>query len=106
MRNFFLGVRKRIGKLDAEQLREQYRLIADEADFLDTLFLANSEGIIVLGEHGEVVKSNPAARYLLGMEPSDALPALNIQRLVAQKRLVQRQHQHTALERAPHSGKT
>lgn len=86
MRNFFHGVRKRIGKLDAEQLREQYRLIADEADFLDALFLANSEGIIVLGERGEVVKSNPAAHALLGMEPVDALPSLEIPLGIASKR--------------------
>ncbi len=86
MRDFFRGVRKRIGKLDAEQLREQYRLIADEADFLDALFTANSEGIIVLGEHGEAVKSNPAARALLGMEPADALAQLEIPLGVASKR--------------------
>lgn len=86
MRNFFQGVRKRIGKLDAELLREQYRLIADEADFLDALFLENSEGIIVLGERGEVVKSNPAARSLLGMEPVDALPSLEIPLGIASKR--------------------
>lgn len=86
MRNFFRGVRKRIGKLDAEQLREQYRLIADEADFLDALFLANSEGIIVLDERGEVVKSNPAAKFLLGMEPADALPSLEIPLGLASKR--------------------
>lgn len=86
MKDFFRGVRKRIGKLDAEQLREQYRLIADEADFLDALFLTNSEGIIVLGECGELVKSNPAARSLLGMEPAVALPSLEIPLGVASKR--------------------
>ena len=76
MRNFFKGVRRRIGKLDAAQLREQYNLIADEADFLDTLFLANSEGIIVLDDRGLVAKSNPAAAQLLGMKPEDALESL------------------------------
>lgn len=86
MKDFFRGVRKRIGKLDAEQLREQYRLIADEADFLDALFLTNSEGIIVLDERGEIVKSNPAARALLGMEPADAIASLEIPLDVASKR--------------------
>ena len=86
MKDFFRGVRRRIGRLDAEQLREQYRLIADEADFLDALFLANSEGIIVLGGRGELLKSNPAARSLLGMEPADALASLDVPLGVASKR--------------------
>ena len=32
MKDFFKGVRKRIGKLSAEKLREQYELVADEFD--------------------------------------------------------------------------
>ena len=86
MRNFFRSVRKRIGRLDADQLREQYNLIADEADFLDTLFTANSEGIIVLDEQGEVAKSNPAARALLGMDVASALNSLEIPLGKASKR--------------------
>ncbi len=78
MRNFFKGVRKRIGKLDAEQLREQYTLIADEADFLEKLFMANSEGIIVLDENGNAIKSNTAARELLGMDPAAVVENLAI----------------------------
>lgn len=78
MKDFFRGVRKRITKLDATQLREQYELIADEADFLDTLFTANSEGIIVLDSRGEVVKYNPAAKALLGMSPENAVKDLAI----------------------------
>ncbi|MBR4603298.1 MAG: ATP-binding protein [Kiritimatiellae bacterium] len=86
MRNFFKGVRKRIARLDAEQLREQYRLIADEADFLEALFTANSEGIIVLGENGELVRSNPAARELLGMQVDSAMRSLEIPLGKASKR--------------------
>ena len=78
MRNFFRGVRKRIGKLDAGLLREQYELIADEADFLETLFATNSEGIIVLDDQGSAIKSNPAAKALLGMEPEDAVNDLAV----------------------------
>lgn len=85
MRSFFKGVRKRIGRLDAEQLREQYNLIADEADFLEALFTANSEGIMVLDERGALVKSNPAAKALLGMEPDDALKTLAVPLGVASK---------------------
>ena len=76
MRSFFKGVRRRIGKLDAEQLREQYNLIADEADFLETLFLTNSEGVIVLDQHGIALRNNPAAETLLGMDVAQALKFL------------------------------
>lgn len=88
MRNFFKSVRKRIGKLDAAQLREQYDLIAEEAEFLDKLFLANSEGIIVLDETGHVLKSNPAASDLLGMKPENALDSLDVPLGRASKREV------------------
>lgn len=88
MRNFFKGVRRRIAKLDAAQLREQYALIADEADFLDKLFIVNSEGIIVLDENGSVVKSNPAAQTLLGMAPENAVASLEIPLGRASKREV------------------
>ena len=76
MRNFFRGVRRHIGRLDANQLREQYEIIADEADFLETLFVSNSEGIIVLDPTGKIVRHNPAATSLLGMEPAQALEFL------------------------------
>ncbi len=78
MKSFFQSVRKHIDKLDASRLREQYALISDEVDFLDTLFETINRGIIVLDENGGIVRSNPAARTLLGMSPEDALPALDI----------------------------
>lgn len=86
MRDFFKGVRKRIGKLDAEQLREQYRLISDEADFLEMLFATNSDGIIVLDEKGVAVRHNPSARALLGMDVAAALETLEVPLGVASKR--------------------
>ncbi len=78
MRDFFKGVRRRIGKLDAEQLREQYRIISEEAEFLETLFSTNSDGIIVLDEKGAPMRANPAARELLGMAVADALKWLEV----------------------------
>ena len=78
MKSFFDGVRRHIGNMDAEHLREQYRRLSDEVSSLDTLFSTISQGIIVLDERGEVAKSNPAARELLGMDPEDALPMLAI----------------------------
>lgn len=78
MKDFFKGVRRRIDKLDADHLREQYTRLSEEALFLDTLFSTITQGIIVLDEEGEIVKSNPAARELLGMNPAEALPSLSI----------------------------
>ena len=38
MKSFFDGVRRHIGNMDAEHLREQYRRLSDEVSSLDTLF--------------------------------------------------------------------
>ncbi|MGN0855155.1 MAG: sensor histidine kinase [Kiritimatiellia bacterium] len=76
MKDFFKGVSRHIGKMDAERLREQYARLSEEAISLDTLFQTIAQGILVLDETGAIVKSNPAAKELLGMDPVDALPAL------------------------------
>ncbi len=86
MKDFFNGVRRHIGKMDAEHLREQYARLSDEAAFLDTLFQTIAQGIIVLDANGAIIKSNPAARDLIGMRPEDALPALAIPLGKASKR--------------------
>lgn len=86
MKDFFKGVRRHIGKLDAEHLREQYDLLSEETTFLETLFRTIAQGIIVLDQNGNLVKSNPAARELLGMEPANALEALAIPTGRASKR--------------------
>ena len=78
MNDFFKGVRRHIDKLDADHLREQYARLSEEALSLDTLFQTIAQGIVVLDEHGTVLKSNPAARELLGMNPAEALPTLAI----------------------------
>ena len=78
MKDFFKGVRKHIGKLDASQLREQYGLGADELAHYDMIFQAMSEGILVTDRSGGITKSNPAARKLLGMAPEDILPSLEL----------------------------
>ena len=78
MKDFFKGVRRHIGKLDAEHLREQYARLSEEAVSLETLFKTIAQGIIVLDECGSIVKSNPAAKDLLGMDPADALTALAV----------------------------
>ena len=78
MKDFFKGVRKHIGKLDAEHLREQYALVADEFARLELLVQTLREGIICIDGDGRVVRSNPAAKELLGLDPGDALADLEL----------------------------
>jgi signal transduction histidine kinase len=78
LKNFFKSVRRHIGKLDAGQLREQYHLISDEAEFFDLILGTLDRGILVLDERGDLKFSNPAVKVLLGMEPSQAVGALAI----------------------------
>jgi len=86
VKEFFKSVRRHIGRLDAEHLREQYGRISDEMSFFDTLFRTIAQGIIVLDPNGLVMKSNPAAKDILGMEVEDALESLGIPLGVASKR--------------------
>ena len=76
VKNFFEGVRKHIGKMDAEHLRVQYGLVADELARSEMLFRTLKEGLVRLDADGLVVQSNPAARELLGMEPAEILPKM------------------------------
>ena len=79
MKNFFKSVRRHIGKLDAGQLREQYNLISDEAEFFDLILGTLDRGILVIDdEHGEVKFSNAAVKTLLGIAPIEAVEALAI----------------------------
>ena len=52
MKNFFKGVRRRIDKLDAAHLREQYKLVADEYARTDMLIHALKEGIVRINADG------------------------------------------------------
>ena len=78
MKDFFKGVRKHIGKLDAAHLREQYEIVSDELARSEMLLHALNEGIVLLDRRGNVLRHNPAAKRLLGMEPADALEMLSL----------------------------
>ena len=78
MKDFFKGVRKHIGRLNAEKLREQYELVADELARSEQLLDILKDGIVRLDADGNVVQSNPAARELLGGDPADVLPVLGL----------------------------
>ena len=55
----------RIGKLDAEGLRRQYRALADEIGFFKSVFDSLDEGIVVLDDAGKVEYANAAGKELL-----------------------------------------
>lgn len=78
MSEFFKGVRKHIGKLDAVHLREQFERVADELERLETLIRTLKEGLVRVDADGKVVQYNPAARQLLGMPPDAILPTLGL----------------------------
>ena len=68
MKTFFQSVLKHIDRLDADKLREQYRLVTDEVSFFDTILSAMKEGVVVYDLAGEIVYRNPAADQLPDME--------------------------------------
>ena len=89
MKDFFKGVRKHIGKLDAEHLREQYSLVTDELAFSEMIFHTTSDGYLVLDEAGVPKWANHAAERLLGMKPEDILPTLDIPLSKSSKREIE-----------------
>ena len=78
MKDFFKGVRKHIGRLSDEKLREQYELVTDELAQTEKLHAILKDGLVRLGAQGEVLQSNPAAKTLLGGAPADVLPGLEL----------------------------
>ena len=61
----------RIEKLDAEGLRRQYRALADELCFFESVFDSLDEGVVVLDDSGKVEYANSAGKELvplLGLE--------------------------------------
>jgi len=78
LKDFFKSVRKRIGRMDAEKLREQYELVADEFAQSEQILYALKEGIVCLDATGDVLMANPAAKDLLGASPEVAMPQLGL----------------------------
>ena len=86
MKGFFRGVRRRIGKMDAERLREQYGRISDEMLLLENVLKSMKEAVILLDAGGDVIYENSAAKAILGMTAEDAVPALGVPLGVASKK--------------------
>jgi PAS domain S-box-containing protein len=67
--NFLDKVLGRIARLDAEGLQTVVQRLARERTFLETLFNAIEDGVLVVDENGRVVYLNQAITRLLGLQP-------------------------------------
>ncbi len=76
---FYDKVADRIGKLDAEGLRRQYRALTDEIGFYESVFNTLDEGIVVLDADGRVKFANATGKTLvplLGLDAPGDRPAM------------------------------
>src|SRR5271170_4863719 len=67
--SFLDKVLGRIGRLDAEGLQTVVQRLARERSFLETLFNAIEDGVLVADEQGRIVYFNQAVTRLLGLQP-------------------------------------
>jgi PAS domain S-box-containing protein len=82
--SFLDKVLGRIGRLDAEGLQTVVKRLARERSFLETLFNAIEDGVLVADEQGRVIYFNQAVTRLIGLPPdagdlhvADILPELD-----------------------------
>ena len=64
MKNFLKKVADRIDKLDAKDRRQRFEALANEVGFLESVFNALSEGILVISAEGTLLFSNARAERL------------------------------------------
>jgi PAS domain S-box-containing protein len=67
--SFLDKVLDRIGRLDTEGLQTVVQRLARERSFLETLFDAIEDGVLVVDERGRVIYFNQAVTRLLGVQP-------------------------------------
>lgn len=70
--NFLDKVLGRIGRLDAQGLQTVVERLARERSFLETLFNAIEDSVLVVDEGGRILYFNDAATRLLGLQPDTA----------------------------------
>lgn len=81
MSNFLDKVLGRIGRLDARGLQTVIQRLARERSFLETLFNAIEDGVLVVDEHGQILYYNRAVTNLIGL-PAQGAEGQPIQRLL------------------------
>ncbi len=67
--SFLDKVLGRIGRLDTQGLQTVVERLARERSFLETLFNAIEDGVLVVDEAGRILYFNDAATRLLGLQP-------------------------------------
>ncbi|MBR1588518.1 MAG: PAS domain-containing protein [Kiritimatiellae bacterium] len=72
MSGFFDKVAQRLEKLDAADRRRQFRQLADEIGFFESVFDTLREGVLVVSSAGDLLYSNGAAETLTGCPCSKA----------------------------------
>src|SRR4051795_8704944 len=63
----------RLGKIDANEVQNYFLRLAQEKGFLETVFNAIQEGIIVTDSKGRITYLNEAACGLFGLEAGEAI---------------------------------
>ena len=69
---FFDKVAQRLDKLDAADRRRQFRQLADEIGFFESVFDTLKEGVLVVSSAGDLLYANHAAEVLTGCPCSKA----------------------------------
>src|SRR5881227_3936487 len=64
---------ERLGRIGPEEVQNYFLRLAQEKGFLETVFNAIHEGIIVTDSNGRVTYLNDAACKLFGLEATDAI---------------------------------
>src|SRR6058998_31699 len=74
MKAGFLGkLIERLGRIGPEEVQNYFLRLAQEKGFLETVFNAIQEGIIVTDAKGRITYLNDAACELFGLEAGDAI---------------------------------
>ncbi len=64
---------ERLGRMGPEEVQNYFLRLAQEKGFLETVFNAIQEGIIVTDSNGRITYLNDAACGLFGLEAADAI---------------------------------
>src|SRR6266496_6077739 len=64
---------ERLGRIGPEEVQNYFLRLAQEKGFLETVFNAIQEGIIVTDSNGRITYLNDAACELFGLEATDAM---------------------------------
>lgn len=81
--SFFDKVLGRINRMHAEEVQTVVQRLARERNFLETLFNAIEDGILVLDKHGRIIYFNHAVTVLLGL-PAEATEGHPVARYLPQ----------------------